>query len=355
MSAGDVNPKMKGSYAAHTAFVLNGQLVLGGSTGSAGDIAISQGPGLAPIWANISAAPISGQLLIIDGTAAAPALAFASQPSTGVYWTTNELAFAVQGTQTGYFTSSGMNIPGTLTVTGNITGGRYNSQTISSAANFTGTLAIAGAVTINNNLTLTSTSGVALSLTGVAGQHAVNINTSSGSTQVVDFAISRSGGSTANVFAEGPSIQLSDTTNNNGTTIQNSGGQTEFWQSEAGGAWTQLAYWDTSYNMHVTGTITCTSLTQTSDERLKDNIQTINNALNKVQALRGVSYIRKTSGTKEIGVIAQEVRKVVPEVVTEGEEMLSVAYGSLVGLLIEAIKELDKKVDMLLHAERISE
>ena len=67
--------------------------------------------------------------------------------------------------------------------------------------------------------------------------------------------------------------------------------------------------------------------------------------LDKVNALRGVSYTK--DGENSIGVIAQEVQKVIPEVVQDNEEYLSVAYGNLVGVLIEAVKELSAEVEAL--------
>jgi hypothetical protein len=94
-------------------------------------------------------------------------------------------------------------------------------------------------------------------------------------------------------------------------------------------------------NLAVSGTVTANS-----DEKLKENIQTIENALEKVKNLRGVEYDRKDSGEHQIGVIAQEVERIIPEVVY-GDETKSVAYGNLVGLLIEAIKEQQKEIDEL--------
>jgi hypothetical protein len=88
------------------------------------------------------------------------------------------------------------------------------------------------------------------------------------------------------------------------------------------------------------------TVTANSDEKLKENIQTIDNALDKVKNLRGVEYDRKDSGEHQIGVIAQEVEKIIPEVVY-GDELKSVAYGNIVGLLIEAIKEQQKEIDEL--------
>jgi hypothetical protein len=85
-----------------------------------------------------------------------------------------------------------------------------------------------------------------------------------------------------------------------------------------------------------------------SDERLKENIHTIENALEKVTALRGVSFDFKEDKKQQIGVIAQEVEKIIPEVVGENPNgYKGVQYGNLVGLLIEAIKEQQKQIDEL--------
>lgn len=87
-------------------------------------------------------------------------------------------------------------------------------------------------------------------------------------------------------------------------------------------------------------------VTTYSDRRFKHDIQTITDALHKVKQLRGVSY--EKSNKQSIGVIAQEVEEVIPEVVmTDHEGMKSVAYGNLVGLLIEAVKELSERVEYL--------
>lgn len=80
-----------------------------------------------------------------------------------------------------------------------------------------------------------------------------------------------------------------------------------------------------------------------SDERLKENIEVIPNALEKVAALRGVSYDWKQSGLKSAGIIAQEVQAVMPELVKE-DEYLSVQYNGLIGLLIEATKEQSARI-----------
>jgi|5B_taG_2_1085324.scaffolds.fasta_scaffold04505_5 hypothetical protein len=88
--------------------------------------------------------------------------------------------------------------------------------------------------------------------------------------------------------------------------------------------------------------LSASEVTATSDERLKSDIETIDDALYKVMNMRGVSFTKQAE--KGIGVIAQEVEKVLPEVVHDGDYK-SVAYGNMVGVLIEAIKDLKKELD----------
>ena len=108
---------------------------------------------------------------------------------------------------------------------------------------------------------------------------------------------------------------------------------------------------DASYPLDVTGTIRSTAdVIAYSDRRVKENIKTIDNALDKVIKLRGVSYNRKDIDDKstKIGVIAQEVKEILPEVVENDlEDKYSVAYGNMAGLFIEAIKELKAEIEEL--------
>lgn len=106
-----------------------------------------------------------------------------------------------------------------------------------------------------------------------------------------------------------------------------------------------------SYQLDVTGTIRASSdVIAFSDKRVKENIVTIDSALNKVTKLRGVTYTRKDTDDKstKLGVIAQEVLEVLPEIVEKDDKgMYSVAYGNMAGVFIEAIKELKAEVDSL--------
>ena len=98
-----------------------------------------------------------------------------------------------------------------------------------------------------------------------------------------------------------------------------------------------------------TGSFTATGdITAYSDESLKTNIQTIDGALGKVEAVRGVTFDRIEDGSTSTGVVAQELLAVLPEAVhTDANGVHSVAYGNITGLLIEAVKELSAEVKEL--------
>ena len=137
-------------------------------------------------------------------------------------------------------------------------------------------------------------------------------------------------------------------TTGSSVSLLNSGGDTKFEITNSGSL---------SLNGNSTGTFTVNSagdvvadgdISAFSDERLKTNVKTIDNALDLVNKLRGVSFTKNQKSG--IGVIAQEMEKVIPEVVNTAEDEIgtkSVAYGNLVGVLIEAIKELSEKVEKL--------
>ena len=98
-----------------------------------------------------------------------------------------------------------------------------------------------------------------------------------------------------------------------------------------------------------TGNFTATGdITAYSDDTLKTNVQLIDGALGRVQAIRGVTFDRISDGSTSTGVIAQELKAVLPEAVhTDANGVHSVAYGNITGLLIEAVKELSDQVNSL--------
>ena len=104
---------------------------------------------------------------------------------------------------------------------------------------------------------------------------------------------------------------------------------------------------DTSGNATATGNVAAYS-----DLALKEDIYQIENALDKVKKLRGVHFTKKADKSKEIGVVANEVEKVVPELVDKYEDeklgtIKTMKYANTVGLLIEAVKDLSKQVEDL--------
>jgi len=108
---------------------------------------------------------------------------------------------------------------------------------------------------------------------------------------------------------------------------------------------TRWTFTRTSGNFTATGTVTANS-----DIRLKSNVETITGALGMVNALRGVSYNRidLEGEPRQIGVVAQEIEEVIPEVVVTGiDGIKSVAYQNIVAVLIEAIKEQNKSIEDL--------
>jgi hypothetical protein len=102
----------------------------------------------------------------------------------------------------------------------------------------------------------------------------------------------------------------------------------------------------------VSGNITATSITETSSERLKENIVPIPNALDSILKLNGVNFDwkDKTSGFgKQAGLIAEQVAPIIPEVVDFDSDgnTTGIQYGKLVAYLIESVKELKAEIDML--------
>lgn len=98
--------------------------------------------------------------------------------------------------------------------------------------------------------------------------------------------------------------------------------------------------------MGISGDIyTAGQIYESSDIRLKSDIEVIPNALEKVLALNGYTFDK--NGRKSTGLIAQEVIQIIPEAVSTDDKYLAVSYGNLVGLLIEAIKEQNEKISSL--------
>lgn len=100
---------------------------------------------------------------------------------------------------------------------------------------------------------------------------------------------------------------------------------------------------DNSGNLTATGNIT-----STSDITLKENIELISDPIEKVKELGGYTFNKKGEDLRMVGLIAQEVEKVLPEAVHENQEGIkSLAYGNMVALLVECIKKQDERIETL--------
>ena len=84
-----------------------------------------------------------------------------------------------------------------------------------------------------------------------------------------------------------------------------------------------------------------------SDAKLKTNVETVTNAMDMIQGLRGVSYDLKSGGKREFGFIAQEVNTVVPEVVSKNGKLMGIDYTRITSLLVEAVKTQQAQIENL--------
>jgi hypothetical protein len=179
-----------------------------------------------------------------------------------------------------------------------------------------------GAVTLSSSLSLGSTLS-ANGGTGTAGQ------------------VLLSGGAT-NTYWGAAGISIVNDTATDSTRFLLFNETTSGSTSNAGVSSTKLTFNPSS------GILAAVEFTATSDERLKSNVVTISDALDRVSSLRGVNYTLTDTGKRSMGLIAQELESIFPEVVnTDGNGYKSVNYGSIVGALVEAIKELKQEIEEL--------
>jgi hypothetical protein len=204
-------------------------------------------------------------------------------------------------------------------------------ETVTAGAKVTGTFETTGTSTLTG--LITATNGINSGNTTItSGSYA---HTSGDLTFDVagDIILDADGG---DVFVKDAGTTFGSLTNSSGNLIIKSGTTTAATFDDA--------------NVTFAGTLASGAITSSgdvtafSDMNLKSDIRTIPNALDKVSDMRGVYFTK--DGEAGTGVIAQEVENILPEVVKDGEYK-SVAYGNMVGILIEAIKELKAEVEKL--------
>ena len=208
--------------------------------------------------------------------------------------------------------------------------------TTSAGIDVTGTLAVSGTSAFTGKIT--SDNGIDIDNINIDG---TTIALSSGDLTIdvaADIILDADGD---NVLLKAGGTQYADFANVSGNLIIKSGTTTAATFSGA--------------NVTFAGTLASGAITSSgdvtafSDMRIKHDIETIEGALAKVSDMRGV-YFKRNNGEAGTGVIAQEIENILPEVVKDGEYK-SVAYGNMVGILIEAIKELKAEVEKLKESE----
>ena len=197
----------------------------------------------------------------------------------------------------------------------------------------------------NTGIAVTSTGGIGSIEVGSAASNAAFIDLKTPSSDDYDVRLSSSGdGAGGSLSIAGGTFSMLGSGETMATFADD--GAVSLYHNNA----VKLA--TASGGVNVTGTLTAsTEVTVSSDVRFKSNIKTIDSALDKVKAMRGVYFDKHGSENKRsVGVIAQEMQEIMPEVVVTDDtedKHLSVAYGNLVGVLIEAVKELSEEISEL--------
>lgn len=312
----------------------------------------------------------------------APTIATNSSGSTAAVFNTNATTVNIGGGATSVNIANNASTASTVTVGGAITanslsingttGGTVSltsavtSGTVNVFNGTTGTLNIGTGITSGSfNLGSGMTTGTMTIGTAAAGVVNVRFNTSATNATTAALVV---GGGVAAASAYFTSLTVTNTitgsvsgnagtatTATNATNVATTGAV-----STAGTYYVPFVASNGSSNQGLSttaslnfnpsnGTLTATLLVASSDEKYKTNVTPITNALDKVLQLVGVEFDRISTGNHEIGVIAQQVEKILPEVVVTDLETgdKSVAYGNMVGLLIQAIKEQQAQIEYL--------
>ena len=257
---------------------------------------------------------------------------------TSQYWIVGDSSFNV---------GIGSTIPQTkLDVGGTIRSNGLNVSGVVTATSFVGALPIANDA---NNRVITAT--------GSGGLNAENNVTYDGNTFLVgaEFLTLTGTGykqlTAATTTNNSASIKLQNSAKN--YNITNVAGGT-FQIAEAGVGRFQIVNGKVSIinsDLNVSGVVTATDFDATSDIRLKTNIKPIDDPIAKVIQIEGVSFNWKKDNQPALGVIADQVEKILPELV-HGDDPKTVNYNGLIGLLIEVVKDQQKQINTL--SERIS-
>ena len=323
-------------------------LVTGGSTAAPawGVVGINGG------GTNGTATPTAGAVPYGTGTA----YAFTAAGSTGQVLTSNGSGAPTWSTPTAYATvtddttTNATRYPLFASATsGNLqteytssTKYQYNPSTgVLTATGFSGSGASLTSLTAGN-LTGTIPSAVLGNSTVYIGTTAIALNRASASQTLTGTSIDGNAGTatTATTATNATNTATTDDTSTNATVYP-------VWKTNTTG---NLPEYTSSTKLKFnpsTGVLTSVGTVISSDKRLKRNIVSIDKTLDKVMLLNPVTYNRLDNDNNEIGFIAQEVQKIIPEVVDDSGEYLGIAYANLVPVLVKAIQEQQKMIEKM--------
>ena len=239
-----------------------------------------------------------------------------SNPATGIvtyYGDGSQLQFLPGASPGGSDTQVQFNAAGVFSGHSGFT---YNYQTVSMSSLNVSTGATFAVVNVGTGITLNNTG---INVTGIATVNGFEVT--GGSSIGVDVRTRNL--NVSGIATVGTGLTLSTDLIDGGTTVRILG-----------------------ENLRVAGVVTCQDVDSLSDINFKENVTTVDGALDKVSELRGVSFNWKESGEPSYGVIAQELENVLPELV-HGDDPKRVNYNGIIGVLIEAIKELRAEVEEL--------
>lgn len=245
-------------------------------------------------------------------------------------------------TDTGNLITLGSN----TTITGTLVASGTSLISGSSQVSFNGIVDKPTLVSGSSQIDVMSTTNIARLATTGSNTFTGNISINTGTTGFLTLGASNSygsissGGSGATIYFNGATRGGTTTAASNTMVVATDG---EFYITNG-------AANSTKFLLASNGNTTISGIfTENSSIRYKENVETIKYGLDKVLQMRGVTYDKKDNGVKEMGVIAEEIYDVLPEVVLKNEEgeIDSVSYSRITAVLIEAIKDLKKEIEDL--------
>jgi hypothetical protein len=353
-----------GSYISTGATTIQGNLAIGNITGAAalGNVHISTDSTASVFFDRAGSAPPNMIFRRSNGTTASPTAvttdnqlfalggrgygdtAFSSGGRAAMYaaaaqtWTDS-----AQGAYLG-FTTTPLNSTTAATVLRlESTGQAFFSAGITSTDSTTGTVKVTGGVGISENLNVGGT------IYGAVNASSLTMGNTTATSTATPVSISL-GGTYSNSAGANPKLRLFADTSSNYIGMGVSSNTLDFIGSNVNYGFKWWTSTTNTMSLDNLGGLTVISLTESSSLALKENISPIRGALDIVKQLEGVTYDRRDGSSKnEAGLIAEAVDKILPNLVKHDDEgnAQGINYTKLTAYLIEAIKELEKKVDQL--------